>query len=104
VLHGLMRPYPRWTLLHIALCSNRTAVAELFLSQDPMPPMASDPGASTALHAVSKTGNLELARRFIDMGHIPWVNKRDWRGYTPIMYAFTSKQLELARYPLVIGG
>lgn len=104
VIRGQIQAYPQWTILHIALCSNHTAIAEPFLSQDPMPPMALDPEASTALHAVSKTGNLELAKRFIDMGHTSWVNKPDWRGYTPIMYAYACNHLELARYLLSLGA
>lgn len=103
---------PRWTPLHVALCSGQKPVAELLLSQDPVSPMVSGPSeGSTSLHAVAMTGDVALAKRLIDEGHASELNQRDWRDHTPLMYAWLYSRdqdmdscPELFNYFLSVGG
>lgn len=101
---GTLKPRVTWSLLHIALCSDQISIAELFLSQNPIPAMTSEAEGSTALHAVSRSGNLGFAKGLINTGHACEVNQQDWRGFTPIMYAYAWDRLEIVRYLLSIGA
>jgi ankyrin repeat protein len=100
---GLNRPqeefakWPLWKPLHTALCNGHDSAARLLLCHGASVDLASARLGSersnvTALHVACRTGMLSTAKFIVENGYQVDVDVKDYRGWTPLVYAYRADE------------
>lgn len=104
---------PRWTPLHMAICSSRPETAKLLLSRgaDCKMEAEDEKGSSqqqqqqkydsTALHHAAGLGQVELVKHLAEKGYQTDLEIRDRRSLTPLYYAYANNQWD-STMPLLL--
>ncbi|KAI0135904.1 ankyrin repeat-containing domain protein [Daldinia grandis] len=80
---------PYWMPLHAAICHGYESTARLIISHGASTGVSPDDDCITALlHTACFSNNLPIIRCLLDGGHQTDINVQDYRGHTPMAYAY----------------
>ncbi|KAK3988800.1 ankyrin repeat-containing domain protein, partial [Cladorrhinum sp. PSN332] len=100
VWHSLEDPHfnlngpPRWTPLHVAICSHRLKTAKLLISRGAKIQSHEDHPDFPPIHQAAAKGHVELLSYMLEQNRDVGIDCKDDWGLTPLYYATTNRKWE----------